>query len=445
MARKRRLRYPEGIHQAYIETLSHDGRGIAKINGKTTFIDNALPAETVQFRYTSAQRKFDEGIAITIDNPSSHRVEPKCKFFDICGGCALQHLDIEQQHALKQNTLLEQFSHFGQIDVNDTFKPLIADVWGYRRKARLGVRYVHKKNQVLVGFREKRSNFIADINYCEVLHPDAAKLIEPLKQLINKLDAYQSIPQIEVAVDDDKVALVFRHLEPLSLEDLQQLQNFSHDKNIWLYLQPKGLDSIKLFYPQQSKSLLHYDFPQYNLTQYFNPSDFTQVNLQMNHLMIARALEALQLNAEDKVLDLFCGGGNFTLPMAPYCAEVTGVEGSQTSIERAKFNAQENHIKNVQFYCHDLTQDLKQFAFARENYHKILLDPARTGAENCVKHIELFCAELIVYISCNPATLARDAGILSQKGYKLKKAGIMDMFPHTNHVESIAVFEKNYG
>lgn len=442
MARKRRIRYPEGIHEATINKLSHDGRGIATIENKTTFIDNALPGETVKFRYTSAQSRYNEGVAEEILIASPERIEPKCEFFHLCGGCSLQHISPESQRALKQTTLLEQFKHFGNLDIPEILPALTANEWGYRRKARLGVRYVHKKEKVLVGFREKRSNFLAEISYCEVLHPDVAKLIEPLKVLIQDLEGFQTIPQIEVAVDQMKVALVFRHLEPLCAADLIKIKTFAANEGIYLYLQPKGLDSVHLLHPEHSSPLLSYEFPQHGITQYFMPSDFAQVNLEINYQMINRAIELLELKATDTVLDLFCGFGNFTLPMAKQCKKIIGIEGSDVSIQRAKYNANQNAINNAEFYCFDLNKDFSELSWAKVGYNKILLDPARSGAEACVKNIELFGAERIVYISCNPATLARDAGILVQKGYKLLKAGIMDMFPHTNHVESIAVFEK---
>lgn len=441
MAKPRRKKHPEGLHQAQITKLSHDGRGICLVDGKTTFLDNALPGETVKFRFTAAFARYNEGIAEEILTASAERIQPKCKYFSICGGCSLQHMSTHSQQELKQQTLLEQFQHFGKTEIPELLPTLTAQDWGYRRKARLSVRYVEKKQKVLVGFREKRSNFLADIDYCEVLHPDAAKLILPLKQLIHTLDCYKDIPQIEVAVDQSHVALVFRHMQPLSEADLTKLLDFGKLHQIYLYLQPGGVDSTHLLYPQNISPFLHYEFPEHNINQSFLPSDFAQVNLELNRQMIQRALDLLALQASDKVLDLFCGFGNFTLPIARHVAQVTGVEGSNTSIERAKNNAVANQIHNTAFYCANLDESFIHLPWAKTHYDKILLDPPRSGAENCVQHIEIFKAKKIVYISCNPATLARDTGILLQKGYKIISAGIMDMFPHTNHVESMAVFE----
>lgn len=442
MAKPRRKKYPEGLHEAQISKLSHDGRGICQIDGKTTFIDNALPGEIVKFRYSAAFGRYNEGIAEEIIVPSAERIQPKCKHFSICGGCSLQHMSATSQRQLKQQTLLEQFQHFGKTEIAEILPALTAEEWGYRRKARLSVRYVEKKQKVLVGFREKRSSFLADIDYCEVLHPDAAKLITPLKELILTLECYKDIPQIEVAVDQTHVALIFRHMQPLSAADEAKLIAFAKIQNIYLYLQPNKVESIHLLYPENASPFLHYEFPEHKITQSFLPSDFAQVNLELNRQMIQRALDLLALQATDRVLDLFCGFGNFTLPMARHASQVVGVEGSISSIERANSNAVNNHIENTDFYVANLDESFLHLPWAQSKYDKILLDPPRSGAEMCVQHIELFDAKKIVYISCNPATLARDTGILLQKGYTLVSAGIMDMFPHTNHVESIAVFEK---
>lgn len=442
MAKLRRKKYPDGLHEATISKLSHDGRGISLVEGKTTFIENALPGEIVRFRYTAAFGRYNEGIAEDIMLSSAERIQPKCKHFSICGGCSLQHMSGEAQRKLKQQTLLEQFQHFAKTDVPNLLPTLIAEEWSYRRKARLSVRYVEKKQKVLVGFREKRSNFLADIDYCEVLHTDAAKLISPLKDLILTLECYQAIPQIEVAVDQTHVALIFRHMQPLSETDRNKLLAFAKLQGIYLYLQPEKVESIHLLYPENSSPFLYYEFPEHGITQRFLPSDFAQVNLELNRQMIQRALNLLSLKPTDTVLDLFCGFGNFTLPMARHAGHVVGVEGSSTSIERANANAFMNQITNVSFNVANLDKSFLHLPWAKSKYDKILLDPPRSGAEMCVQHIELFAAKKIIYISCNPATLARDTGILLQKGYKLISAGIMDMFPHTNHVESIAVFEK---
>ncbi len=440
MSRHRKKKYPEGLHEVQIMKLSHDGRGIAVINEKTVFIDNALPGEIVKFRYTSAFSRFSEGVAEEILVAAAERIAPKCKYFNICGGCSLQHLSTTSQRELKQQTLIDQFKHFGKTEIKEILPPLTANDWGYRRKARLSVRYVEKKQKVLVGFREKRSNYLADIDYCEVLYPTAAILIAPLKELILTLESFKDIPQIEVAVDQTNVALIFRHMQPLSSSDLAKLIEFAKKYSVYLYLQPNTPESIHLVYPEKNSGLLHYQFPEHNITQAFLPSDFAQVNLELNYQMINQTLALLNLKPTDTVLDLFCGFGNFTLPIAQHCAHVVGVEGSATAIERANYNAKLNNITNAQFYCANLDELCSHLAWAKTTYDKLVLDPPRSGAETCVKNIEVFQAKQIIYISCNPATLARDTGILLQKGYKLIKGGIMDMFPHTNHVESIAMF-----
>lgn len=428
---------------ATITALSHDGRGITQINGKTTFIEGALPGETVTFSYTRRHGKYDEGRAISIDNPAAERAVPLCQHYTICGGCSLQHLSSEAQLQLKQNMLLEQLRHFGGAEPDILLPPITGPVWGYRHKARLGVKFVHKKNAVLVGFREKNGRYLADLERCVVLHPSVGELITPLKILISTLDAYQTIPQIEVAVSDTTAALVFRHMAPLSPADIARLTEFAQEHSLHLYLQPGGPQSTHLLWPQLSDQQLHYRLEDYQLDFAFEPGDFTQINTVINRQMIARAIELLALKSTDRVLDLFCGLGNFTLPIARYCAEIIGIEGSADLIVRATKNAAQNQISNAHFYQADLTTAFAQTNWGQLRYDKILLDPPRTGALEMIQQITNFAASRIVYVSCNPATLARDTRILIQQGYRLAQTGIMDMFPHTHHVEAIALFEKS--
>ncbi len=427
-----------------IQSLAHDGRGVTQINGKTAFIRHALPHETVSFVYTKKHRKFNEGLALgEIQNPNPHRVAPKCQHFGRCGGCNLQHLSNEQQILHKQQTLLDHLAHFGRIQPENILPPLIGPTWGYRRKARLGCKYVLKKEKVLVGFREIDGRFLADLAYCEVLDSRFAKLITPMSQWIGELSIRDKIPQVELAGGDDDIALVLRHLSPFSSKDIERLRAFAEKWQLKLYLQPGNESTCQLFYPEGEQERLSYAFPDYDLNLHFHPLDFTQVNPEINRAMLQKALELLAPEPEDNILDLFCGLGNFTLPLAQHCAHITGVEGSTTMVDRAKENSRLNNLNNTAFYCADLSKDITQLPFAKQRYDKILLDPARTGALDIIKQFTDFNAKRIVYVSCNPATLARDAGeLVTEQGYRLVSVGVMDMFPHTGHVESIALFEK---
>ncbi|MEQ8288853.1 MAG: 23S rRNA (uracil(1939)-C(5))-methyltransferase RlmD [Gammaproteobacteria bacterium] len=440
--RRRRNKVPQGIFQAEIHALSHEGRGIAQIDGKTTFIDNALPGETVEFSYTGTRSRFDEGVASKILNASEQRVTPGCEYFGYCGGCSMQHMSPAAQLAHKQDVLLEQLQHVGKVTPAAVMEPLTGPAWGYRHKARLAVKHVIKKEKTMVGFREKGSPFVADIASCEVLHPNVGKQFTLLQALINSLSIYNQVPQIEVAVGDDATALVIRHLAPFIDDDIEKLQAFEQQHGFRLFLQPGGYDSVERLAGYNGNSL-SYDLPDWKLKLDFLPTDFTQINTAINRSMIARALDLLELNGDDKVLDLFCGIGNFTLPMATIAHKVIGVEGDAGLIERARVNAETNGIGNAEFHVANLTADDLVYPFMQQQYNKLLLDPPRTGAKEILSALNLKGIDRIVYVSCNPATLARDAGILvNDKGYKLLSAGVMDMFPHTAHVESIAVFTK---
>jgi 23S rRNA (uracil1939-C5)-methyltransferase len=319
--------------------------------------------------------------------------------------------------------------------------PLTGPHWGYRRKARLGVRYVPKKGGALVGFRERRSPYIVDMHRCEVLHPSVGDLIDPLRALISELDAKSRIAQIEVAVDDTQTALAFRNLDPLSASDSQRLSEFARQHDLRVFLQPAGPDSVVPLWPE--KIALSYASPNHGVHFRFLPTDFTQVNSDINHQMVDRALEWLEPENNDRVLDLFCGLGNFTLPLARRAKQVVGVEGNSDLVQRARENAEENGVGNAEFHVADLSGELEKAAWWAGGFDKVLLDPARDGAEATLSHIAGLGVKRIVYVSCNPSTLARDAGILvNEYGYRLERAGVMDMFPHTAHVESIALFTK---
>ncbi|MEM7027252.1 MAG: 23S rRNA (uracil(1939)-C(5))-methyltransferase RlmD [Pseudomonadota bacterium] len=440
--RRRRKKLPQGLFQAEISSLSHEGRGIAQVNGKTTFIDNALPNEIVEFSFTGSRAKFAEGIAEVISNPSDERVTPQCNHFGYCGGCSMQHMSPEAQLAHKQAVLIEQFEHLGKVKPETILSPLSGPVWGYRHKARLAVKHVIKKEKTLVGFREKRSPFVADINSCEVLHPKVGKKLNALADLIMSLNNHDQIPQIEVAISETETALVIRHLTPLNSSDIERLRSFQTEHECRLYLQPGGYDTVHCLDTDDNLAM-QYHLPEYDLNLSFLPTDFTQINVEINQRMISLAINHLELNANDRVLDLFCGIGNFTLPMATIAKQVSGVEGDAGLIARAQENARINDLNNVEFHVADLAAEELIYPFMSQQYNKLLLDPARTGAKEIISALNLKEIELIVYVSCNPATLARDAGILvNEKGYRLRQAGIMDMFPRTSHVESIAVFHK---
>ena len=439
--RNRRKRLPQDPVEVVIESLSHDGRGVARIEGKAIFIDFALAGETVQFRYTKTHSKFDEGRAIEIANPAADRVEAKCQHFGVCGGCSLMHMSPEAQLILKQNSLMDQMHHFGQVAPQKWLEPLTGPLWGYRRKARLGVKHVPKKERVLVGFREKGTPYLALLEQCEVLDPRVGSRLADLGEMIAGLAAYNRIAQIEVAMDDEHVALVFRNLDDLSDSDQQILIQFGQENNFWIYLQSGGPDTVTPIWPASPQ--LSYA-PESGLTMNFEPNDFTQVNASINQKMIQKAMALLEVSEQDRVLDLFCGLGNFSLPLAKRVSEVVGVEGDVSLVEHAQNNATLNNLDNAVFELADLTKTtLKEYPWAKAGFNKILLDPPRSGAFEVLPQLAELGAERIVYVSCNPATLARDAGeLVNNLGYTLVSAGIMDMFPHTSHVESIAVFDK---
>lgn len=439
--RNRRSKLPLDPVETQIESLSHDGRGVARIDGKTVFIDGALGGERVKFRYSKKHSKYDEGRVVEILTSAPDRVEAKCQHYGVCGGCSLMHMAPEAQLVLKQKTLMEQMNHFGHIEPEQWIEPMTGPLWGYRRKARLGVKHVPKKERVLVGFREKGTPYLALLDKCEVLDPRIGTRLGELGIMIATLAAYNRIAQIEVAMDDKHTALVFRNLDPLSESDQKLLIAYGQKNDLWIYLQSGGPDTITAIWPT-SPQLSYTPEPDVNLI--FEPSDFTQVNDTINQNMIQRAMALLEVCAEDRVLDLFCGLGNFSLPLAKRVNTVVGVEGDAALVKHAQNNAKLNQLDNATFEQADLTKTaLKDYSWAKGGFNKILLDPPRSGAFEVLPQLVDLGAERIVYVSCNPATLARDAGELVHKhGYTLVSAGIMDMFPHTSHVESIALLIK---
>ncbi len=438
---RRRKKPPAEPVLARIESLSHDGRGVARLDGKVIFIDGALPDETVMFRYTSQRRRNDEGRVLELITASPERVKPRCAHFDQCGGCSLQHLQPEAQIGAKQQMLAEQLRRIGKVEAEQILPPLTGPRWGYRHKARLGVRFVEAKGRVLVGFREKRSGFVVDMERCEVLHPTIGERILDIAELVQSLQACRRIPQVEIAVGGTAAALIFRHLEPLSDEDCTRLITFGEQTGLHLYLQPRGPDTAHLLWPEQSQ--LSYRLPDFDLELRFSPTDFTQVNSELNNDMVRQAVTLLKPRPNDRVLDLFCGIGNFSLPLARLAGEVIGVEGEAKLVQRARENALHNGLNNALFHVADLAEKITSTGWQAGAFDKILLDPPRSGALEILPWMAALGAGRIVYVSCNPSTLARDAGeLVNVHGYRLISAGVMDMFPHTAHVESIALFQR---
>jgi len=431
--------------EAVITDLSHDGRGVTRVDGKAVFVSGALLDEHVLLRLRKRHRHFDEAEVVELITRSPHRVEPRCRHFGECSGCSLQHLDADSQIATKQRVLTENFERIGKVTPQQWLPPLTDQSWGYRRKGRLSVRNVVKKGRVLVGFREESNHaFVADVQQCEVMHPALGPKIGLLAELINGMDAASDIPQIEFAAGDDTMALVFRHMQPLSESDLAKLTAFGQRHDLAIFLQPGGNSSVHPLWPENPR--LAFRIPSADtaiddVELEFQPLDFVQVNAGMNVRMMARTMELLDPQPTDRVLDLFCGLGNFTLPIARRVAEVVGVEGEHGLVERAAQNAARNGIANARFQVANLFEDQRSADWARQPWDKMLLDPPRAGADKVLEYLPHKQTRRIVYVSCHPASLARDAGILVDRhGFTLKSAGVMDMFPHTSHVESIAVF-----
>ena len=471
---RRRLKDAEPL-PFKIDGLSHDGRGVAIYgngfgeadghiedkHGKKIFVSFALPGESALVKITNSRSSFEEGDAVSITaNPNPERAVAPCPHFGVCGGCSLQHWQPDGQINFKQSVLAELLMHQANVEPEHWLAPVVGDRLGYRTKARLGVRYVAKKETALVGFRERSSNFLAELNECHILDPRIGFEIENLKALISTLESRDKIAQLELAMGEalpelpdgnQPVALIVRNLAPLSDADIEKLKTFFAARNWQLYLQSKGADSIQRIALTEHDDMteqfgrLYYQLPEYDLTFEFIPTDFTQVNLSVNRQMTKLACDLLDLKAGERVLDLFSGLGNFSLPLARLVGEtgaVVGVEGSEAMTARAADNARRNGITNTEFYSQDLTQDCTDKPWANQGFDALLIDPPRSGAWEIMQYLPKFNAERIVYVSCNPATLARDTKALLEQGYRLTHAGVMDMFCHTGHVESIARFEK---
>ncbi|HNV88661.1 MAG TPA: 23S rRNA (uracil(1939)-C(5))-methyltransferase RlmD [Methylotenera sp.] len=449
MARRSRSRnqapiIPE-IKHATVESLDQEGRGVAHVDGKTIFIDGALPNEKVTFQSHHIKGSYEIANVVEVLKQSNQRVKPKCPHFGLCGGCKLQHLDFAAQVAAKQRLLENDLKHIGKVKPENMLPPLYGPTWGYRHKARLSVKYVEKKQRVLVGFNEKATRFVSDMNSCEVLVPAVSALIAPLQTLILQLGLRDKIPQIELAVGESQViVLIFRIMDALNANDEILLKAFADRHSVQIWTQTKGPDTIKPYWPEAAP-ILAYSLPEFGLNYPFKPNEFTQVNPQINQVMVRRAMQLLAPQAGETIADFFCGIGNFTLPIARSGASVLGLEGLANLVDRANESATLNKINNVKFGVADLFKMTPERLAELGKFDKWLVDPPRDGAFELVKAVTPDTApSCIVYVSCNPATLARDAGVLvNEKGYTLSAAGVINMFPHTAHVESIALFRKN--
>ena len=430
--------------QAHIESLDHEGRGVAHVDGKAIFIDGALPGEVVEYASHHRKRSYEKAHAVTILSASSQRVEPPCPHFGTCGGCSMQHLNLAGQTAAKQRVLEDALWHIARLRPEQIFPPISGMAWAYRMRARLSVRYVASKGGALVGFREKHSSYVAVMDSCAVLPGHFSALIPALKTLVEGLSQPDRMPQIEVAVGGSRTVLLLRHLEPLTPDDLDRLRQFADVHRIIWYLQSKGPETVILFHPVDA-SLLSYELPDFGLKLRFHPSEFTQVNHGVNRMLVRRAMALLSPQAGERIADLFCGLGNFTLPIARLGARVFGVEGSAELVKRAQENAAENGLAaQCEFAVANLFEATGESFAALGRFDKLMIDPPREGAIALVNALPATGGpRRIVYVSCSPATLARDAAVLvHEKGYRLVGAGMANMFPHTSHLESIALFEK---
>ena len=431
---------------ALIESLDHEGRGVAHVDGKAIFVEGALPREHVQYEPSRKKKHFETAKLVRIEHASSERVVPKCAFYEICGGCGQQHADPRLQVAAKQRVLEDNLARIGKVIPERVLPPIYAAPWEYRHRARMSVHYVAKKGGVLVGFREKKSSYVADMHSCEVLAGGVGQMIDPLREVMSSLDKRDRIPQIEVAIGERVTALVLRLLEPLTAEDEVRLKGFADRYHIQWWVQVKGPETAVPWYPLDAPDLT-YTLPEFGLELNFRPTEFTQVNHRVNRLMVNRAMAMLDPQTGETIVDLFCGLGNFSLPIAARGANVIGVEGSDALTTRAMQNAERNGLAaQSRFFAADLYTDQEAAMAKIPAVGKMLIDPPRDGA---IEVCKLLGAELrpelkhIVYVSCSPGTLARDAGVLVHtQGFTLKAAGVVNMFPHTAHVESIALFER---
>jgi 23S rRNA (uracil1939-C5)-methyltransferase len=436
----RRRREPE---TGGILSVTHDGKGVADTPGKKVFVAGALAGERVRFLRRKSRRNFDDAELLEVLEPSAERVEARCAVFGRCGGCALQHVTAGQQRRIKSQVLRDSLQRIGRVEPDRWLDAIVGPDWHYRRRARLAVKDVYAKDRILVGFRERLAPYVTDMHRCEVLAEPVAGMLDPLAELIAGLSVRARLPQIEVAVADNATALVFRVLEPPTGEDEERLRKFGRRQDLRIHLQPGGPDTVELLWPDPPAEPLYYAMPEFDVRVEFEPAGFVQVNGEVNRRLVAAAVRLLDPQPADRVLDLYCGIGNFSLPLARRCGTVLGVEGDARLVDGARHNATLNGIDTVTFRRADLGAVDGSEAWLDDGWDRVLLDPARNGAAEVVAAMVRIRPRRIVYVSCHPATLARDAGTLVHRGgYRLAAAGIVDMFPHTAHVESIAVFDK---
>ncbi len=442
MVRRRAQRQPEPEITVEIVGLGHDGRGVARVDGKAMFVTDALPGETVRARRIQRHRHFDDAELVAVEVASPDRVTPPCPHFGVCGGCVLQHLSPDAQIAAKQQVLQENLARIGKLEPRTWLPALRGDEWGYRRRGRLSARYVDKKERLLLGFRERNGKYVADLETCLVAVPVIGTHLRALAEALGDLSIARQVPQVEFASGDTGSAIVVRHLQPLADVDRERLARFGRETGIVVLLQPSGPDSVVAL--DGGRPNLEFSVDGGNVRLAFEPLDFVQVNASINESMIAHALALLAPQPHERALDLFCGLGNFTLPLARRCAHVVGVEGDRELVARACVNAERNGIANATFEVADLFATPGAAAWARNDFDVLLLDPPRAGAQEVLVSLPGKRVRRVVYVSCHPASLARDAAILTDRhGFKLGAAGVMDMFPHTAHVESIAVFDRS--
>ncbi len=436
-----------------VESLDLEAQGVAhRADGKVVFIEGALPGERVQVQVSRKKNQWEQGPMTALARESAQRVRPGCPHFGMhagaCGGCKMQHLHPAAQVAVKQRVLEDNLWHLAKVKAGRVLRPIEGPAWGYRDRARLSVRFVPKKGTVLIGFHERKSRYVADMSVCPVLPARVSAMLLPLRALIGSMEQRDRLPQIELAAGDGVTALVLRHLEPVSAADAQRLRDFAAAHDVQWWLQPKGPDTVHLL--DEGGPQLAYSLPEFGITMPFKPTDFTQVNPHINRVLVERALRLLAPQADERVIDWFCGLGNFTLPLATLAREVLGIEGSETLVARARDNAAANGLAaRTRFAARNLFEltpdDLRSFGTAQ----RWLIDPPREGAFALAKALadlreatDWTPPRRIVYVSCNPSTLARDAGLLvHQAGYQCSLAGVVNMFPHTAHVESMAVFD----
>jgi 23S rRNA (uracil1939-C5)-methyltransferase len=426
-----------------VESLDQEGRGVARRDGKAIFIEGALPGERVTCSSYRKKPAYEVATLVKVVKPTAQRVVPRCRFFGICGGCSLQHLDARAQVAVKQRVLEDSLWHIGRVRPGELLPAIYGPSWEYRHRARLAVRHVPKKGGALVGFHEKRSSYVADMDSCEVLPERYSKLLRPLRELVNALSIRSRLPQIEIAAGEGADVLVLRVLEPLANADVERLQDFARRHGVKIYLQPGGPETASPMSDEHAADL-YYTLPDFDLTMRFGPTDFTQVNHAVNRVLVRRVIALLDPQPGERIADMFCGIGNFTLAIARRGAAVVGFEGSAELLRRAAANAGENGLEDsARFIEMDLYAPGGVDLVTLGRFDRMLIDPPRDGAVELVKALPEDGPRRVVYVSCNPGTLARDAAVLTQaRGYRLSAAGVVNMFPHTSHVESIAVFDR---